>query len=164
MDTPKATAPDRMFCVKCGDEHNKILCTKDPTAPATCALCDGEQPASYKGCVIYKNLQQARDKTHCSNHPTATQTSTPPVNINDALPYKLHPLPAPEPPPFPSPSPYSYIATHHQQPINLAEQLSTFHNEFKTMFGQLIQQNGLILNMLNTVIQKLTTQCPSLCV
>jgi len=71
-------------CVKCGGEHNETLCTKDPTAPATCALCGGEHPASYKGCVIYKNLQQARGKTYRSNHPTATQTSIPPVNINDA--------------------------------------------------------------------------------
>ena len=135
-------------CVKCWGEHNTNLCTKDPIAPATCALCGGEHPASYKGCVIYKDLQQAQGKTHRSNHLTATQTSTPPVNINDAsqfpLPYKLHPVPAPEPPTFPSFSPYSYIATHHQQPINLAEQLSTFLNEFKPMFGQLIQQNGLI--------------------
>jgi len=68
----------------------------------------------------------------------------------------MHPVPEPEPPPFPSPA-YSYLATHHQQPINLAEQLSTFLNEFKTVFGQLIQQNGLILNMLSTVVQKITT-------
>ena len=153
-------------CVNFGGEHNTTMCTKDPTAPTTCALCGGEHPASYKGCVIYKNLQQAWGKTHRLNHPTATQTSTPAVNINDAsqfpIRYELHPVPETEPPPFPSPSPYSYIATHHQQPIILAEQLSTFLNEFKTMFGQLIQQNGLILNMLSNVIQKLTTQYPPL--
>jgi len=42
-------------CVKCGGEHNATLCTKDPAAPVTCALCGGEHPASYKGCIIYKN-------------------------------------------------------------------------------------------------------------
>jgi hypothetical protein len=71
-------------CVKYGGEHNTTLCTKDPTTPATCALCGGELPASYKGWVRYKNLQQVRGKPHRSNHPTATQTSTPQVNINDA--------------------------------------------------------------------------------
>ena len=125
-------------------------------ANATCALCGGDHPASYKGCVIYKNLQHARGKTHHPIHPTATQTSTTPVNINDAhqfpsLPRTLHPVPAPEPPP---PS-YSRIVTLHQQPTNTTDQLSIFLNEFKTMFSQLIQQSSMILNMLSTVIHKL---------
>jgi len=87
-------------CVNCGDEHNTTLCTKDPAAPATCALCGGEHPASYKGCIIYKNLQQARGKTHHPIHQTAVRTSITPVNINDAsqfppLPRNLHSSPAP---------------------------------------------------------------------
>jgi len=133
------------------------LCTKDPAAPATCALCGGEHPASYKGCIIYKNLQQARGKTHHPIHQTAVWTSITPVTINDTiqfppLPCNLHPFPAPEPPS----SSYSHIVTYHQQPINTTEQLSIFLNEFKTMFSQLIQQNGMILNMIITVIAKLT--------
>jgi hypothetical protein len=70
-------------CVKCGGEHNSTVCTKDTAAPATRALCGGEYPASYKGCIIYKNLQQARSKTHRTIHPTAVQIPTPPVNITD---------------------------------------------------------------------------------
>jgi hypothetical protein len=143
-------------CVKCGDEHNTALCTKDPTAPATCALCGGAHPASYKGCVIYKNLKQARDKTHYPIHPPAISPSITPVNINDALqfpslPRTLHPAQFSETPP----TSYSRIVTTHQQPTNMTEELSIFLNEFKTMFSQLIQQNSVILNMLNTVIQKL---------
>jgi len=144
-------------CVKCGVEHNTTLCTKDPAAPATCALCGGEHPASYKGCIIYKNLQQARGKTHQPIHQTAVRTSITPVNINDPsqfppLPRNLHPFPAPEPPS----SAYFRIVTHHQQPINTTEQLSIFLNEYKTMFSQFTQQNDMILNMISTVIQKLT--------
>ena len=63
-------------CVKCGGEHNSTLCTKDPAVPATCTLCGAEHPASYKGCIIYKNLQQARSKTHRPIHPASAQTST----------------------------------------------------------------------------------------
>jgi len=74
----------RYVCVKCGGEHNTTLCTKEPTAPATCALCGGDQPESYKGCVIYKNLQQARGKTVYPTHPPATPPSITPININDA--------------------------------------------------------------------------------
>jgi len=70
-------------CVKCGGEHNSTLCTKDPAVPATCTLCGAEHPASYKGCIIYKNLQQARSKTRRPIHPTVAQSSTSPVNITD---------------------------------------------------------------------------------
>jgi hypothetical protein len=144
-------------CVKSGGEHNTTLCTKDPTAPATCALCGGDHPASYEGYVIYKNLQHARGKTHHPINPTATQTSTTPVNINylhqcPTLPHTLHPVPALSPP---TPS-YSHTVTHHQQLTNTTDQFSIFLNEFKTIFSQLIQQNSMILNMLSTVIHKLT--------
>ena len=160
----KITAPDHMFALSVG--ANTIgPCGQNTLMPQSRVLYVTENTRRATNDVLYiNNLQQARDKTHRSNHPTATQTSTTPVNINDTsqfpLPYKVHSVPAPEPPPFPFPSPYSYIATHHQQPINVAKQLSTYLNEFKTMFGQLIQQNGLILNMLSTVIQKLNTHCP----
>jgi len=132
------------------------LCTKDPTAPATCALCGEDHPASYKGCVIYKNLQHARGKTHHPIHPSAIQTSPTPVTITDArqfpsLPRTLPPVPVPESPP----TSYSRIFTHHQQPTTMTEKLSIFLHEFKTMFSQLIQQNNMILNMLSTVIHKL---------
>jgi hypothetical protein len=132
------------------------LCTKDPAAPAMCALCGREHPASYKGCIIYKNLQQAQGKIHHPIHPTAVQTSTPPADINDAYQFpplicNLYPVPAPASPP----TSYSRIVTHHQQPTDMTDQLSSFLNEFKTMFNQLIQQNGMILNMISTVIQKL---------
>jgi len=143
-------------CVKCGREHNTTLCTKDPTAPATCALYGGDHPKSYKGWVIYKNLQQARCKTYHPSHPPVTPPSITPININDAS--QSPPLPrtplatANEHPP----TSYSRIVTHHQHPTNMAEKLSIFLNEFKPMFNQLIQQNSMILNMLSTVIRKLT--------
>jgi hypothetical protein len=144
-------------CVKCGGEHKTTLCTKDPAAPATCALCGGDHPASYKGCTIYKNIQQARGKILRPPHPTANPTPIPPVTINDAhqfppLPHNQHPAPTSAP----SPISYSRAVTHHKQPANMADHLSTFLHEFKTMFSQLIQQNSVILNMLSTVIQNLT--------
>ena len=144
-------------CVKCGGEHNSTSCVKDPTTPATCALCGGDHPASYKGCVIYKNLQQARSKTHRPTHLSTAPTAVPPVNTSDPhlfppLPRTPHPAPVSGSPPLP----YSRIVSHHSQPVPTTDQLSTFLVEFKTMFNQFIQQNGMLLNMLNTVMQHLT--------
>ena len=145
------------YYVKCGGEHSTTLCNKDPTAPATCALCAEDHPASYKGCVIYKNLQQSRGKTYYPTHPPTTPPSITPININDVR--QLPPPPtrtpltsAPEHPP----TSYYRIATHHQHPTNMATQLSIFLNEFKTMFNQLMKHNSMILNMLISVIHKLT--------
>jgi hypothetical protein len=70
-------------CVKCGGDHNSTLCTKDPAVPATCVLCGREHPASYKGCIIYKHLQQARSNTHRPIQSSVVRTPTSPVNITD---------------------------------------------------------------------------------
>jgi hypothetical protein len=57
--------------------------------------------------------------------------------------------------PLHQPIPYSQIVTQTQQSSNVAEQLSAFLNEFKTMFNQLISQNSMIINMLSPVINKI---------
>ncbi|CAH2239421.1 jg7295, partial [Pararge aegeria aegeria] len=46
-------------CVKCGGDHPTTTCTKSREIEATCANCQEKHPASYKGCVQYK---QYRDK------------------------------------------------------------------------------------------------------
>lgn len=55
-------------CVKCGGTHPTTTCTKSPDLPAKCALCDGEHPANYKGCAVYKELQQRRHLPYNSRH------------------------------------------------------------------------------------------------
>ena len=55
-------------CVKCGGTHSTTTCTKSPDLPAKCALCDGDHPANYKGCTIYKELQQRRRLPFNSRH------------------------------------------------------------------------------------------------
>ena len=47
-------------CVKCGQPHNSQACTKPKVSPATCALCGGSHPASYKSCTVYHDLKARR--------------------------------------------------------------------------------------------------------
>ena len=47
-------------CVKCGGNHLSTTCSKSRETPATCALCNANHPANYKGCTVYKELQQRR--------------------------------------------------------------------------------------------------------
>lgn len=43
-------------CIRCGEEHSSNACTMSPDSPARCALCQGSHPANYKGCSVYKKL------------------------------------------------------------------------------------------------------------
>lgn len=50
-------------CVKCGNDHSTSLCTKPPETDATCANCQENHPASYKGCTKYKQYKDKILKT-----------------------------------------------------------------------------------------------------
>ncbi|KAL4089380.1 hypothetical protein QTP88_024426 [Uroleucon formosanum] len=83
-------------CVKCGGDHFTASCTKSRESPAICALCSGNHPANYKGCTIYKELQQRRrhpsntkqtsqqqQYQHLNTQPSNQPTNPPPTNTRD---------------------------------------------------------------------------------
>jgi hypothetical protein len=41
-------------CVRCSAFHPSTECTKKRDTAAKCALCSGDHPANYKGCIVYK--------------------------------------------------------------------------------------------------------------
>lgn len=47
-------------CVKCAGNHLTQLCTKPSETKATCANCNSDHPANYRGCQVAKQLQQLR--------------------------------------------------------------------------------------------------------
>ncbi|CAH1106167.1 unnamed protein product [Psylliodes chrysocephalus] len=72
-------------CVKCGGDHNTIICMKTANTPAKCVLCEESHPAKYKGCEVYKNLQQARGKPTNTPRYNTRQSK---ININDTNQYQ----------------------------------------------------------------------------
>lgn len=63
-------------CVKCGDNHYTSECTKPPSEPAKCALCSGPHTASYRGCPVFKKLNDNRSKSQLPKsirHPVLNQ-------------------------------------------------------------------------------------------
>ncbi|KAK9507329.1 hypothetical protein O3M35_007208 [Rhynocoris fuscipes] len=70
----KSYCRHRPRCVKCAREHFTHECDKLRTTPATCALCNGEHPANYKGCIVHKELQRTRKVT--------PDKKTPPIHTN----------------------------------------------------------------------------------
>ncbi|KAL4136313.1 hypothetical protein QTP88_007861 [Uroleucon formosanum] len=67
--------PSHTPMCKCCDIHLSFECQKDSNTPATCALCSGDHPASYKDCPKFKLLQKGRSSIK-TNRPTETQDSS----------------------------------------------------------------------------------------
>ncbi|KAI5697154.1 hypothetical protein M8J76_008039 [Diaphorina citri] len=155
----KAYCTRPFACVKCGGDHSTSSCSKSRDLPATCALCDGPHPANYKGCTVYKDLQnlrknkptaQQRQPNSNPNHATTTAltTQTSQNNISAPLTSKNN-----------QPRSYASLLYREQHPHNyqqptLDEQpsLTSLIQEFKSMFQQLMNQNTMIIQMLQTVI------------
>lgn len=138
-------------CVKCGGQHDTKTCKKTRDTPATCTLCGGDHPANYKGCTVYQDLINSRNKDNTTH--SSRQNSNAQININTPTQRMTH---------NPHQNEFSYAQVTAGTPIvqtnnnDLADKLTSFLNEFKNMFSQLINQNGMILTMLTTVINKLT--------
>jgi hypothetical protein len=70
-------------CVKCAKNHLTSTCSrKEQTGDAKCALCDGNHPANYKGCTVYKQLQMKkfpplREKLTRASEPKPGTTTLP---------------------------------------------------------------------------------------
>jgi hypothetical protein len=151
-DTPKVTAPVRMFVLSVGANTIRPCAQKTLQPLARVFYVAGTIQRVTKDALytkiyskhgvkpITQYTQQLSDSYYPSQHQWCTKISP--------LPRTLHPATTPKP----LPNSYSRIVTHHQQPTDMTETLSKFLDEFRTMFNQLIQQNSMILNMLSTVI------------
>jgi hypothetical protein len=66
-------------CVKCAGDHSTSQCPrKERSSDVRCVLCDGNHPANYKGCTVYKDLQ----KTY---QPLRQKQYTPPAPLQKTV-------------------------------------------------------------------------------
>lgn len=145
-------------CVKCAGDHFTPDCGKQPNTPATCALCNGEHPANYKGCIVHRELQRSRRQRPVYEHPSAHRRTQHPAD---------QPPPAPQVPRhFPSFNPvnknmsFARVAAGPQPPLappplpipsnsgDINSLLSSFLSDFKLLIGPLI-------TLLTTVVSRL---------
>lgn len=144
-------------CVRCGSNHSSASCKKGRDTPATCALCEGAHPANYKGCSVYQDLQKQKKKASNKHFSNNFQPPTISPNANQDTSTKRN-------------TSYAQVLRnnhyHEKQSENIEENterktditLTSFLHEFKTMFNQLLAQNSMIINMLNTVISKVISK------
>ena len=64
-------------CVKCGQQHESKDCTKERHVKPTCANCNGEHPASYRGCPKFPKWRPNTQNQQTRTNPTQrTNTRT----------------------------------------------------------------------------------------
>ena len=154
----------RPRCVKCAEEHHTKDCQrKNRDNAVKCVLCSGNHPANYRGCVHYKALQ---DKAFPGLRQKSSKQNTKPVNMTFTSPIVNHTV---------SPGiTYANVAasgnmgnqTNKQRFCQESENTQRTNQqnspqsndmlELKDMMKVLMQQMSTMLNLLTTVISKLT--------
>jgi hypothetical protein len=131
-------------CVKCGGPHNSATCTKPRNSPAKCALCGGPHPANYKGCEQYNILKGYNPHRLVSINRSLppSQEKSPPLPYNPPQTHQQHTRRS-----------YAKVVNNNTTPADEQTSiLTTFLEEFRVLFTQPIQQNGMILYMLLTLL------------
>ncbi|CAG4954316.1 unnamed protein product [Colias eurytheme] len=71
-------------CVKCAGSHHTSACLrKERSKEVKCILCEGNHPANYKGCTVYKELLKVRYPapiTRVRKNPGHTRKEQEPTN------------------------------------------------------------------------------------
>jgi hypothetical protein len=130
------------------DSTTRQLVKKSTNIPAKCGICGGAHPTNYKGCNYYHNLTRNRNISH--------KPQTPNAKYNSALTSQsTTPLSNSQPTRPPSVNRTYADVTRGRNENNQDMTLSTFLEEFKQMFNQIVQQNSLVLNMLAKLPSKM---------
>lgn len=139
-------------CVKCAGLHETANCQrKERDRDVLCVLCEGNHPANYKGCEVYKELQSKKYPALRKKQPTYITTQS---SQNPGLGSARQPNIS-----------YAEIARGKSQQVqfenNLAQsQLNTPQEtndicELKQMMKSLMEQMGTMLNLLTTLVLKM---------
>jgi len=121
-DHSKSYSTRPFNCATCGGSHDTTTHKKTRETPAKCVLCNGNHPANCKGCTVYRDLKNSRNKDN------------PRKNINPRI---THNIPH-------QPTTYAYPTISYAQantgrpqiqPTNshntvVTDQLTTLFNEF----------------------------------
>lgn len=141
------------MCVKCGNQHDSKTCAKPRTTPPKCALCEGNHPANYKGCQVYKLLSKSKNpntKTsqqfgkeanqECypaqdqQTHVTSSQTATRRTYAQVLQKQNEHPT------------------MQSSESESLKSMMESFLSDLKFMISQMMNQNQTILSLLTSLV------------
>jgi len=142
-------------CVKCSESHLTKNCQKSIDQPPKCVLCEGQHPASYRGCPFYQDIQSKRKssltkklKTDQNNTISETNVQVPAGNTSK---YESQNKPNNTQKTYSkatqNPQTNNQPQHNNNDSLNLTNQLSSFISELKSIINPLI-------TLLTTVINK----------
>ena len=134
-------------CVKCAGDHLTEHCQrKERSCDVKCVLCSGNHPANYKGCTVYKQLQQQnfpplRTKQYTLPAPIGRYQQTQPgMTFSQAVKQQYTPA-------TPTQAPIA------NQPNPIQQKSDT--QELQAMMKDLMAQMNTMLNLLTTLLTKM---------
>ena len=133
-------------CVKCSENHLTTECPrKTRSDKVRCVLCNGNHPANYKGCSIYKDLQEKTFPRLRQRKPQEIENMKTNVNSNSNSKFNSY-----------SDEARSSINNINQEDCNQpASQQNEGFSKLQRMMETLIEQMTTMMSLLNTVITKL---------
>lgn len=141
-------------CVKCAGSHHTKDCTiKTKLREVKCVLCEGNHPANYKGCSVYKDLQKKafpslRKKELSTNNTRSDGFEAPTTQFSEKSPTSLN---------IPTKKTYSQVTKEDiTSQTNPTFNESTESSDLKSMMKSLMQQIGNLLSIITTLITSLT--------
>lgn len=146
-------------CVKCSESHLTENCQKPNDQPPKCVLCEGQHPASYRGCPFYQDIQSKRKSFLTTKAKTSQDNKILENNVQESIGNtSTHES---QNKPNNTRKTYSKAAQNphtNNQPqqnnndsLNLTNQLSSFINELKSIINPLIT---LLTTVINKVLLK----------
>lgn len=163
-------------CIKCAGTHLSKNCErKNWESQVKCALCNGNHPANYKGCSIYKQIHQSQypplrksnDISSAQNNINAVNKNAPAQPNTSVNSHSHYPIPKN------SQNHFSYASvlsgansqnehtTHQNVPINLNSQINHENlnsnvtleiiNALKGLMGQMQQMTSLLMNIMSQI-------------
>lgn len=143
-------------CIKCAGDHASSQCErKERSDLVKCVLCNGNHPANYKGCAVYKELQKIKYPTQPAKHRQLTHFEYQPDHVKTTA--RQHDQPS-----------YKQALTSNrplhptaskQNPTEPKEFVQTHNHENKVIINtmtQLMQQLTTMTNLLMEIMTKLT--------
>ena len=142
----------RPRCVKCAGDHLTANCTRRKrTDDVKCVLCEGNHPANYKGCVVYKTLQknmfpaQRKREPYQNQNITQQQATSSRANLGKTYAQIVK-----------SPQPHHTPANPGTLNENLSsDQATNDIQELKSMMRQLMEKISSMLNILTMLVAKI---------
>ena len=141
-------------CVKCANNHPTSECLiKSKIKEVVCANCNGNHPASYKGCIVRKQLQEKMFPALREKNLNLTNTpKTPQINNINVKPNIL----------------FSQVVNSQSDKSNQNEHLPIITNtcteartetpninKLEEMMAQLMCRLETMLNLITTIINKI---------